>query len=150
MSMNTSIVYGRGFNVDGVTDGTLKLFARNHLASLRACLSQEELGEIEEYLGCDDEADFPEVECGISCQRGTYAVISNVIREESGIQVQYEPGQEDCDSLPSILLAACLPWQYAEEEKLLTIQEYDDIISPYMVELGVSGNPDDLSVEYYG
>ena len=70
--------------------------------------------------------------------------------EETGIGFEYQPGQEDCDSGPTILLTSALPWMFNDVEKALNLERANSIMSAYMAELGIPGEPEDISVEYFG
>ena len=69
---------------------------------------------------------------------------------ETGIRFDYQPGQEDCGGSPHILVAECMPWELNEKEKALTQEKLDCILTLYMRELSLNGEPGEVSLEYYG
>lgn len=157
MSMSTSIVYGFGFIVDGVTDEKLIDFIKNHEDTF--CRYPVEIVMYDEILEMTEtEIDicgltdyFEGYSCNCSGQEGRGAVISNIISRETGIRVQYEAGDADCLSYPSVLLAEGMPWHLNEKEKSLTKESLTEILLPYVKELGLSkDNIGELKIEYYG
>ena len=151
MSMSTTIVYGYGFPADTVLDRNLRQFILNHAETIRSN-HEEYAAELIEFAATDFGETVEDAFCDITCeesqQEGALAIVSNTMSEETGIGFEYQPGQEDCDSVPTILLTSALPWLYSEREKSLTMQEADQIMASYMSELGVPGEPGEISVEY--
>lgn len=157
MSMSTSIVYGFGFVMDGVTDKKLIDFIKNHKDIFCKSPTEKEMfneilnmseKEIDMY-GLDDY--FENYSCNCSGQEGRGAVISNIISRETDISVQYEMGDEECYSYPSVLLAECMPWHLNEKEKSLTKESLTEILLPYVEELGLKKKDIEcLKIEYYG
>lgn len=157
MSMSTSIVYGFGFIVDDVTDYKLIDFIKNHKDVFCKLPTEKEMfneilnmpeKEIDMY-GLDDY--FEGYSCDGSGQEGRGAVISNIISRETGIRIQYEMGQSECDSYPSVLLTECMPWYLNAKEKTLTKESLIEILLPYVEELGLcKDNIEELKIEYYG
>ena len=76
--------------------------------------------------------------CDYSGHQGRGAVISSIIIRETGIRVEYQMGQSDCDSYPSVLFAEKMPWHLNEKERNLTVESLTDILLPYVEELGLS------------
>ena len=157
MSMSTSIVYGFGFVVDEITDEKLINFIKNHKDTF--CKSPTEIATYDEILNMsENEIDiygltnyFENYSCDCSGQEGCGAVISNIISRETCIRVQYEMGQDNCFSYPSVLLAEGMPWHLNEKEKNLTKESLTEILLPYVEELGLSrNNIEELKIEYYG
>lgn len=157
MSMSTSIVYGFGFIVDEITDKKLIDFIKNHKNTF--CKSPTEKEMFNEILNMIElEIDmygltdyFESYSCDCSGQEGRGAVISNIISRETGIRVQYEMGQDDCYSYPSVLFPEGMPWHLNEKEKNLTKESLTEILLPYVEELGLSrNNIEELKIEYYG
>lgn len=134
MSMQSNCVYGIGFNTDTITKEALLAFINKHS-------TDKAIENIDELL---------DIECMVTGQRGLHAIIANIMNEETGIQFQYEPGQEDTDSSPAVLFAPMYPWHMNFTEKLLSMPKLLEIIKPYMKELGVEGEPDEIRVEYFG
>lgn len=157
MSMSTSIVYGFGFIVDEITDDKLIDFIKNHKDTF--CKSPTEIAMYNEILNIPENEIymygltdyFEDYSCNCSGQEGRGAVISNIISRETGIRVQYEMGQSECDSYPSVLLAEGMPWHLNEKEKNLTKESLTGILLSYVEELGLSrDNVEELKIEYYG
>ena len=155
MSSHSSFVYGYGFGgVDLIEDEVLKRFIVSHKSAF--CHSDKEkqlFAEIEADL--EDELPigdlFERYCCDVSGLEGIGAVVSNIMSRETGIRFEYECGDADCDSYPSVLLAECMPWMMNETEKALTEDTLFEICKQYMNELGLNNDyPDGLGIEYYG
>ena len=157
MSMRSSFVYGFGFEVENILDRVLLDFMINHKNTF--CKT-----DIENDLFCevvnftDEDLDaygledfFESYQCDCTGQEGVGAVISNVISRETGIMVEYQMGQSECGSYPSVLLAETYPWNYNEKERNLTVESLTEILLPYAEELGLSKDDiNALEIEYYG
>ena len=154
MSMRSFIVYGYGFIVDEVPDDKLIDFIKNHKDAFCKLNDEKELfNEMLEYTKeeYDLEDFFDYYYCDSSGQEGRGAVISNIISRETGIRVEYQSGQSDCYSYPSVLFAEGYPWLYNKKEKNLTVDSLTEILLPYAEELGLSRKDiDTLEIEYYG
>lgn len=163
MSMNSSIVYGYGFEIDDVTVKQICEFIQNHRAAF--CKSIEEkviyadMIVIVKRMDPNAEEDdwnkiadlFEDYENDVNGNVGMEAAISNIIARETGIDVQYEPGCDACESKPAILLAEAMPWHYSHKEKQLESEdELKSILTDYMTQLGITGEPDMMNVEYFG
>ena len=155
MSMRTDIVYGYGFtSVDEIEDNKLIEFIKNHKDAF--CKSEEELALFEDMLEfTKDEYDledfFELYGCDMTGLEGNGAVISNIISRETGIRFEYQCGDADCCSYPSILFSETYPWNFNEKEKNLTVESLTEILLPYVEELGLGKNSiDALEIEYYG
>ena len=153
MSKSATIVYGYGFPAESILDKNLRQFILTHAETIRSN-HEEYAEELIRFAGTVFDETVEDAFCDITCeesqQEGALAIVSNTMSEETGIGFEYQPGQEDCDSAPTILLTSALPWSYNELEKSLTMQEANQIMASYMSELGVPGEPGDISVEYYG
>ena len=158
MSSSTSMYYGYGFEVDKVTTQNIMDFIKNHQLTLSYPREIEMLVALrdkdEGILSYDDPNEFFEdwaYSCNVSGQEGLGAVISNVISRETGVRVEFQKGQDDCGSVPTVLLIEAPPWIYNEKEKNLTMDSLTELLLPYVKELGM--NKEDIgfvSVEYYG
>ena len=69
---------------------------------------------------------------------------------ETGIRFEYQQGQLDCGSEPSVLFAECCPWGYNEAERNLTENDLFKICKKYMDELEIKMDPCYLKIEYFG
>lgn len=146
MSMSTSIVYGYGFPIKDVTVETINSFLETHTDLIPNYHTMEECEE--ELKKC-----LPKYyTCGVSGQEGVGAVISNIMTKETGIRFEYQPSmQEYSDDSPCIIFSECLPWLLSEKEKELTQDSLDDIMMPYIKELGLSPDIcDRQQIEYWG
>ena len=127
---------------------------KNHKVTF--CKSDKEKELFEEMLEyTKDEYDLEDFfdcySCKMTGMEGNGAVISNIISRETGIRIQYEMGQSDCCSYPSVLFAECMPWHLNEKERNLTVESLTEILLPYVEELGLSRKDiDALEIEYYG
>ena len=159
MSSHASIYYGYGFEVNKVTPQNIMKFIEKHHEAL--CVRQREkemfIALHDKDVGIfsyHDPNDFFEewdYDCDVSGQLGFGAAVSNVISRETGVRVQYEQGQNERGSVPSVLLVETSPWNYNEKEKNLTAISLTELLLPYAKELGL--NEEDinfLSIEYYG
>lgn len=165
MSCSTSISYGYGFPVGSVTEKALAEFIKNHASVLNKTdvngVEYERLfvQEITSWLDNPDfdwdnfgmEEYFADYEDDIyNGNTGFGAVISNVMSRETDIAFCFQMGQDDCDSEPTVMLMAGMPWGFSIKESSLSLDEMDNICRKYMKELGLDGEPDYQSVEYYG
>jgi hypothetical protein len=155
--MTTSIIYGFGFNVDEISDERLIAFMIKHKDTF--CKSDTENELFCEVVNLTDldidvygiEDFFEEYACDVSGHEGKGSVISNVISRETGIRMEYQMAQSDCDGYPSVLLVEAYPWNYNEKERNLTIDSLTELLLPYAKELGLRERDiDGLEVEYYG
>lgn len=150
MSMQSSFVYGFGFEVKNITDENLLDFIKHHKDEF--CTSEDEIELFKNIpMHCDLKEYFEDYPCETSGHEGFGAVISNVILRETGIGVEYQMGQEECYSYPSVLLKKCMPWDLKEKEKILTKESLTEILTPYVKELGLKKQDIGfLEIEYYG
>lgn len=154
MNMKTDIVYGYGFMVDEIPDDVIIDFIKNHKETF--CKSDTENELYEEMLEYTKEAYdlenfFEMYSCDHTGMEGNGAVISNIISRETGIRFEYQCGDADCNSYPSVLFVETYPWNYNEKEKNLTVESLNEILLPYVIELGLNrSNIDALEIEYYG
>lgn len=153
MSMNSSFIYGYGFNCDS-DEGKLIDFIKEHRETF--CKSDREkelyndmLNYTEsEYYGLEDF--FEDYSCDNTGMEGMGAVIANIMSRETGIRFAYCQPDGDCNTLASVVFEEGYPWQLNENEKELTEEKLLNICKKYMNELGITDNPDYLSLEYYG
>lgn len=68
---------------------------------------------------------------------------------ETGVRFEYQPGQSNCESYPSVLFIEGYPWTYNDIEKELTEEKLDKICKKYINELNTDMTPDYLEMEYY-
>lgn len=149
MSASTAIIYGYGFGID-VTDEILVEFAKNHRDTVNNGIGRKLLAYIDDGNTNISEK-FSTVPCGVNGKEGIYSLVSNVMRLETGINFQYEPGDSDCDCYDTILLAESMPWEMNDLERGLTEETLKSIMRPYMDELGYKDKePDYVKMEYYG
>lgn len=151
MSMRSSHIYGYGFNCD-CKDEKLVNFIKAHKGTF--CRTEEEK-EIYNVLASEDELDLEELFKGYTCdsnsiEGGAEAVITNIMSRETGIRFIYCLPCEDCDTWASIMFAEGYPWQLNEAEKNLTEEKLQNICKQYMNELGITCEPNYLSLEYWG
>jgi hypothetical protein len=156
--MSTSIIYGYGFELGTIKPLVLIDFIKNHKNTF--CKSDEEIEMFENltdtdngifaYTYAEDYFEDYMYSCDCSGQEGLGAVISNIMYRETEIRFEYQKGQSDCGSEPSILLTECCPWGYNEIERNLTKDDLYKICKMYMDELEITDDPDYLNIEYFG
>lgn len=151
MSMQSSIVYGYGFQATCIADERLRSFILAHAATIREN-HDDYADDLLDFAANDFSASVEDAFCDLECeesqQQGALAIVSNTMSEETGIGFEYQPGQSDCDSEPTILLTSALPWMFNDAEKALNLERANTIMSAYMAELGIPGEPADISAEY--
>lgn len=155
MSATESIVYGYGFELSISPVIFIKWIKKHKKAFCESATEStlfKQLTAMSELNIDDDILDevLCHYECNSSCNEGVGAVIANVMSRETGIRFDYQPGQEDCGGSPHILLAECMPWEFNEKEKALTQEKLDCILTLYMRELSLNGEPGEVALEYYG
>ena len=153
MSMVSYTVNGFGFSVVDLTVQKTVEFIKKHKESF--CNSEENKELFSEIENLNDKEELEDIFSSYCCERsareGYAAAVSNIIYAETGIEVQYEPGQGDCVGEACIILSEAMPWYYTDKEKELTRDKLIDILSPYVDELGLSDVPiEQQSVEYFG
>ena len=158
MSMRSSFAYGMGFEVDKVSTSAMVGFIKNHKATF--CQSETEkqiFNDLEDtdngifaYNYMEDFFDNYNYTCIYSGWEGFGAVISNIMSRETGIRFEYQQGQGDCGSVPTVMFGDCPVWCYNEAEKNLTEDQFYNICDKYMQELGLEGRADYMEVEYFG
>lgn len=148
--MESNFVYGFGFEIKDVTNEDLFDFIRNHKNEF--CASDDEIELFKNIpMHCDLKEYFDDYPCETSGHEGFGAIISNAILRETGIGMEYQMGQEDCHSYPSVLLKKCMPWEFNEKEKMLTQEFLMELLIPYVKELGLKKEDVGyIEVEYYG
>lgn len=158
MSMRSSFVYGMGFEVDKVKISTIVDFIKNHKETF--CQSEtdkkiyntmlDELDNMEDIYDLDDYFTDEMYSCDVSGQEGLGAVISNIMSAETGIRFEFQRGQDDCGSVPTVMFSDAPAWCYNEAEKCLTEDKFMEVCDKYMQELEIEGRADYMEVEYYG
>ena len=158
MSMRSSFVYGMGFEVDKVSTLSMVDFIKKHKETF--CRSETEkqiFNDLEDtdngiyaYNYMEDFFNNYDYACGCSCSEGFGAVISNIMSRETGIRFEYQQGQDDCGSVPTVMFSDAPVWCYNETEKSLTEDRFYEICDKYMQELGLEGRADYMEVEYFG
>lgn len=151
MSMQSDFIYGYGFPCDCQCRRLFE-FIENHKGSFLRNDEEKEL--YDRIIHMDDFSEIDEVFENYSCDNtgteGVGAVIANIMSRETGIRFAYCPNHDECDTKASIVFAEGYPWQLNENEKELTEEKLSDIYKEYMDELGITDEPDYLSLEYYG
>ena len=173
----TNVAYGYGFETTEITDAKTLRFLKNHAGTLRKLseefstalqnLTDEQINEIEstkEFL-YETPDDLYEKYSDLFDAMGEVTAdeyyrlkdtIAYIIATETEIEVDYEPAQEECYGEECIMLREKMPWHISEKEKNLTPKKFDEILIPYLEELGLPADPEsnlalqDLAVEYYG
>lgn len=158
MSMRSSFVYGMGFEVDKVKASAMVDFIKKHKETF--CQSETEkqiFNDLENtdngifaYNYMEEFFDDYSYACDCSCAEGFGAVISNIMSRETGIRFEYQQGQDDCGSVPTVMFSDAPVWCYNEAEKNLTEDKFYEICDKYMQELRLEGRADYMEVEYYG
>lgn len=143
MSMSSSISYGYGLSKDDIhriPEANLIAFAKKHM--------DEDFWEEDIETMSDDEI-FDAIE---RCQDKTsneespYTVISNTLTRKTGIEFAYECTEYG----EAIMYYATYPWQITETEKELTPIKLQELVQPYLDELGISdAQLNYVSVERY-
>ena len=156
MNIQTSIVYGYGFDIS-VSDENLKNFILNHKESLLELL--EENSDIEKVLKYvrQNDVTVPLKDtfagyCGMfSADGGIYAIIADIMYVETGIRFEYRRPQDEDDQNEAIILPETNPWYFNEAEKAIEGEEQmDEILGKYMSELGIMNKPYSIRFEYFG
>ncbi len=150
--MRSSFIYGYGFNCD-CDDDKLIDFIKAHKETF--CKTEREKKLYEEMLiHTENEYDledfFEDYSCEYCGMEGNGAVISNIMSRETGIRFMYCQPDEDCDTLASVVFEGGYSWQLNEAEKSLIEEKLAAICNRYMNELGITGTPDYLELEYFG
>ena len=153
MSMQTYIIYGYGFDVH-VADKVLVDFIKSRENIVR---SLNRGPEILDWIAKKDKEngvydaiteDFFDYENEINGDEGLYGIISDIMAKETGIMFEYRRGSEYDDDM--IAFPECYPWQLNDKERSLTQEEATEILSKYMKELQIAGEPNYVQVEYLG
>lgn len=173
MSMTTYIAYGYGFELKTITTENFIKFINKHmqtvnnLSQLDNQLTSDEVKSEINRLGIfchfakpdeitvldieDMAEDFKTIEDNFG-HESMFSIIALIMQAETNIEFEYQQGQSDCDSQPSIILSTAMPWRFNQTEKALTSQDdLDTILKPYVNELHIpSADIGDLGIEYYG
>lgn len=166
MSSHSYTITGYGFPISSVKGLDVINFVKNHAASI--CTLYEDDGEkLLDFLNSNDfsylsnknlessDSDvltelFNNIDIDIDDAHGK-DIISNIIKLETDIDVQYESGQEDCCGEECIILQSSMPWQYNYTEKMLTEDKLHHILADYADALGVNSSEISyMEIEYYG
>ena len=179
MSMTTSIIKGYGFYLEEICSTEIVVrFLKNHLDSLKKITKDRpEIGEFFENASevdlkmlidhidaesTDKESNIADV-CEALYDESPYdngyvyglevlePYIPAIVTIELKTEFAYEPGQEGCQGEGG----ACLrydgqPWEFTKAEILIAKDILDESLTRYMDELGISGEPDVVFVEYFG
>ena len=170
MSMSTSMSYGYGFELTNMTKELFIKFIDNHASTILRLMTEPKNTEqskfMKELLDCCrniiNETDknnlkildqrFHEIINPYEYTNEEYAIIANIMSQETQIEFNYEPGQESCDSPKAIMLGETLPWNYnVAELNLKSADALKDIMKPFAKELGIAEKDIDyLAIDYYG
>ena len=145
--MSSSFVYGYGFHSDCDREKLIG-FIKKHRKAF--CKSDREKELYKTLDKCDLEDLFEDYSCDATGTEGVGAVIANIMSRETGIMFIYCQPDYDCDTPESVIFEATYPWLLNETEKNLTIEKLSNICKKYMNELGITGEPDYLCLEYFG
>lgn len=151
MSMNSSFIYGYGFNSD-CDEEKLISFIKEHRETFCDSAKKEELyNDILDYENSQYTLEdlFENYDYDTTGTEGLGAVIANIMSRETGINFIYCQPDETCNTLASVVFEESYPWLLNKTEKELTQEELSKICKIYMDELGISGEPDTLALEYY-
>lgn len=150
MNMSSSFIYGYGFNSDCDEEKLIDFIKTHKEAFCKSDREKELYNDILNHTKNDLEDFFEDYSCDNTGMEGIGAVIANIMSRETGIRFAYCQPDEVCDTLASIVFEERYPWQLNESEKELTEEKLSNICKKYMNELGITDNPDYLSLEYYG
>lgn len=143
MSCQTSIVYGFGFVLPQNGDNIAR-FLKNHKETLNNGKGYyDELCELSDTSDIIELFDDYETTYG---EMGVGAAVADIMSAETLIDFSYHCGEDE----PTIMFPECFPWQLNQIERSLTERSLSEIISGYMKELGVEGEPGNVKVEYFG
>lgn len=170
MGSHTFIAYGYGFPVDSLIPNKFIAFINNHKTALDVILQNEssetslhdmralidfcenatpdDLAKIE-YL--DEIADdYDRIE-DIWGNQHMLGILSRIISHETKVNMEFQRGDNECESNPSLILAKGMPWDFNNTEQTFTSEdELKSILSPYAIELGVNTDLiSDLEIEYW-
>lgn len=152
--MYSSIVYGYGFEIGGVTNKQIYNFMKNHKTTIEQLDDKELSNFINTPNITDDEIDnmnntFIDFASEYPSDSGFYSIISSVMRIETGINFGYFEGMDGCIGSQSICLPNAQPWQYNNTERVLTEEKLTDILTKYKDELGITSPIEHLAIEYF-
>lgn len=150
MSMSSSFIYGYGFNSDCDKERLINFIETHKEAFCKTDREKELYNDMLNHTENALEDFFENYSCDNTGMGGIGAVIANIMSRETGIRFAYCQPDEVCDTLASVVFEKCYPWQLNECEKELTEEKLSNICKKYMDELGITDNPDYLSLEYYG
>ena len=145
MSMASTFAFGFGFNLN-VDNNKIVEFVKRHKESF--CKKLSEFDFFDELCSTKDEDDLDdllyEYDCDIYGDHGNGAVISTIMRRETGISFGFFNG----DYKKAIIFPERMPWLLTPKERDLTEESLSEIISGYMDELGIEKFPEHIKVEY--
>ena len=144
MSMRTWTIDGYGVNVSNlkIDDYMMAAFLRKYFSNdfeifdIKSDATDAEIVEIFDYSYESGNGDL-----------SVWAAVSDLILKKENVFVEYIKGE--CEE--AIILPSCMPWQYNEKERALTIEDLEEIFSKYFKELGYPEvDVDSQSIEFYG
>lgn len=152
MSMPTSISYGYGFYLPEYEEEKFRQFLVNHNETILKRTDIDEasllfLAAEEKNLSYNKITErYCDMICDTSDNTGVFSIIANIIKDETDLCVQYEPGNEDCGSKPAILLSTRMPWEYNENELSKSQEDVHNILYSYLCEL--TSKPEQYPIDY--
>jgi len=141
----TDIIYGYGFEIN-VANDILVSFVKKHMATIKQIANRgnTDMVSLATYIelgNTDIKTVFVDTEDISSCQTGVYAIVSNVINEETGVRVEFQEDNTARNTVSYIMFPECLPWELNSKEKTLTEATLCSILKNYMNELWIKGEP---------
>ena len=151
-------MYGIGFEVNKVKTLAIVDFIKNHKEAFCQSETEEQIfnnlentnNGIFAYNYMEEFFNDYGYACDCSGAEGFGAVISNIMSRETGVIFEYQQGQDDCGSVPTVMFSNYPVWCYNETEKNLTEDKFYEICDKYMQELGLEGRAGCMEVEYFG
>lgn len=169
MSMQSSFVYGFGFECTNIDTEHFMNFIKNHDQSTidiirkrikDGAISQNHRTMLSDILQLcrnhkKDEL-YPDIlelkETYDDISEPLFSAIAEIMEQETEIPFEFQQGQEDVHSPECILFVQAYPWNLSYKAKELTSDDaLREIMKPYAKELGVNSQDIDyLEIEYYG
>ena len=155
MSMSTSIVYGKGCQIQ--KSPKICEFILNHKETLmkgieantRAYeLLEELINDAKKMISDQLYENYYYFEGRYSSDEGLENIIADVISIETDVRVQFNEHQDNGKKY--ILFSESLPWYLTDTEKNLTEDSLTDILKKYFGELDIPVELEDLKLEYFG
>lgn len=176
MSMRSYFVNGFGFTTDAITDANIIKFIKNYIdnGSYASVLYEDEIKIIKnisendiadmeamspDFISTNEFAEKYKELCDALSEISEFDIdnnrcldiVANLIGGELGIRLSYQYNNDDCIGDACIMLPQCMPWDYTETERQLTMEQFCTDLEPYLAELGIGDHEcEDLEVEYYG